>query len=108
MIRIYRTENGDINWRIEAYNRDVLITSRKCLTKAHALNQIEVLRMNAPNPQRYRKIKSKNRSYRYEIYGRSSHLLVESKRFSTVAEMENNIKSVVKHMNDDIINQLEW
>jgi uncharacterized protein len=93
---INRTANGEFNFNLKADNFQILLTSQIYSSKPDCFNDIESVRTNCTDDSKYERKKTVDNKHYFILKGSKGEIIGKSELFSSLAKMENGIKSVKK------------
>ncbi|MCF0173685.1 MAG: YegP family protein [Bacteroidales bacterium] len=89
--------NGDYQFDLKATNGQVILTSQGYKSKATCLNGIESVKKNCLVDARFERKTAKDGSPYFNLKATNGQVIGSSEMYSSVANMENGIASVVKN-----------
>jgi hypothetical protein len=94
---INRAANGELNFNLKADNLQILLTSQIYSSRPACFNDIESVRTNCCDDSRYERKKTVDNKHYFVLMGSNGEIIGKSELFSSLARMENGIKSVKKN-----------
>jgi len=94
---INRAANGELSFNLKADNLQILLTSQMYSSRPTCFNDIESVRTNCSDDSRYERKKTVDNKHYFVLMGPNGEIIGKSELFSSLARMENGIKSVKKN-----------
>src|SRR5512133_486768 len=91
---ITKTKSEKFMFNLKAGNGEIILTSEEYNAKASALNGIESVKKNAPDEARYERKEDKKGQPFFVLKAGNNEPIGKSETYSSVAAMENGVKSV--------------
>ena len=91
-----KAKDGQTFFRLKAVNGQIILASEMYQAKESALNGIESVKKNAPLPERYAKLTSKNGKFYFTLKAANSQVIGNSEMYESEASRDNGIDSVMK------------
>lgn len=89
--------SGQFMFNLKAGNGEVILTSELYKDKQSAIAGIESVKTNGPIESRYERKSAKNNQAYFVLKATNGQTIGKSEMYSSVAAMENGIKSVIKN-----------
>jgi hypothetical protein len=94
---INRSANGELTFNLKADNFQILLTSQTYSSRPACYDDIESVRANCSDDSRYERKKTVDNKHYFVLIGPKGEVIAKSELFSSLARMENGIKSVKKN-----------
>lgn len=94
---IKKAKDGQTFFNLKATNGQVILSSEMYKAKESALNGIESVKKNAPLPERYEKLTSKNGKHYFTLKAGNSQVIGNSEMYESESSRDNGIESVMKN-----------
>lgn len=94
---INRAANGELTFNLKADNFQILLTSQIYSSRQACFNDIESVRTNCTDDRRYERKKTVDNKHFFVLKGPNGEMIGKSELFTSLAAMENGIKSVKKN-----------
>jgi uncharacterized protein YegP (UPF0339 family) len=94
---INRAANGEFNFNLKADNFQILLTSNIYSSRPDCFNDIESVRINCTDDSRYERKKTVDNKHYFVLTGSNGEIISKSELFSSLARLENAIRSVKKN-----------
>lgn len=91
---INRAANGDLNFSLKDDNFQILLTSKMYSSRPACFNDIESVRTNCSEDNRYERKKTVDNKHYFVLMGPNGEIIGKSEMFSSLPHMEYGIKSV--------------
>ncbi len=88
------TSNNQFRFDLTASNGQTILNSETYTTKSNALNGIDSVKTNAPYDNNYKRLRSVNNEYYFNLLAQNGQVIGTSETYQTSAGMENGIDSV--------------
>jgi uncharacterized protein YegP (UPF0339 family) len=93
---IKKAKDGQTFFRLKAVNGQIILASEMYKVKESALNGIESVKKNAPLPERYAKLTSKNGQFYFALKAANSQVIGNSELYESETSRDNGMDSVMK------------
>ncbi len=103
---ITQSKNGKFLFNLKAGNGQVILTSQMYETKTSATQGIESCKTNGALDERFERATSKASEPYFNLKAGNGQVIGRSEMYSSVAAMENGIKSVKTNAPDASVNDL--
>jgi uncharacterized protein len=91
---INRAASGELYFILKAENSQIIFTSKMYKSKQACFSDMDLVRNNCNDDSKYeRKLSANNKNY-FVLKASDGHIIGNSEEYSTIAGMENGIKSV--------------
>lgn len=98
MYEVFKSDaNGKFYFRLKAANGEIILASQAYDAKASALNGIESVKTNAPDPSRYDKKQLANGKWHFVLKAANGLVIGQSQQYDTEASAVNGEASVMKN-----------
>jgi hypothetical protein len=103
---ITSSKSGKFMFNLKAGNGQVILTSQMYESKASALAGVESCRKNSALDARFERATSKASEPYFNLKASNGQVIGHSEMYSSVAAMENGIKSVQTNVAEAVVNDL--
>jgi len=97
IFEIKKAKDDQTFFHLKAANGQIILASEMYKAKESALNGIESVKKNAPLPERYEKLISKNGKFYFTLKAANSQVIGNSEMYESESSRDNGIESVMKN-----------
>ncbi len=101
---ISKNSHGSYYFRLQANNGQSLLTSESYISKANCLNGVNLVKLNANNPDRYDKKTSPNGKYYFNLKATNGQIIGTSEIYESATARDNAIVAVLSTVIDTFLN----
>lgn len=94
---IKTAKDGQRYFHLKAGNGEIILTSEMYKAKESAVNGIDSVKKNAPLPERYEKLTSKNGKFYFTLRAANHQVIGNSEMYESESSRDNGIESVMKN-----------
>jgi len=92
-----KAKDGQTYFHLKAGNGEIILVSEMYKAKSSALNGIESVKKNAPIPERYDKLTSRNGKHYFTLKAANHEVIGTSEMYESEEGLQNGIASVMQN-----------